>query len=129
AAGAVLVIPAPEPLAGEALLTVIADQRVSHALLPPAALAGASPAAVPGLRTLIVGGEVCPADLVRTWSPDRRMINGYGPTEATACATASEPLSASMNGTAGAAGVVPIGRPIANTRVYVLDAGLHPVPV
>ena len=46
------------------------------------------------------------------------MINAYGPTEATVCATISEPLSGAN---------VPLGRPIWNTRV--LDAGLEPVPI
>ena len=49
------------------------------------------------------------------------MINAYGPTEATVCATTSEPLAGVSD--------PPIGRPIWNTRVYVLDAGLELVPV
>jgi nonribosomal peptide synthetase CepB len=50
------------------------------------------------------------------------MINGYGPTETTVCATMSSPLSPGRD-------VVPIGGPITNTRTYVLDAFLQPVPV
>ncbi|MGH3533770.1 MAG: amino acid adenylation domain-containing protein, partial [Pseudonocardiaceae bacterium] len=123
-AGAALVVPPPGPLLGEHLAEVLADGRVTHALIPPAALATVPSAAVenglPHFRTLIVGGEACPGDLVDRWAPGRRMINSYGPTESTVVATWTEPLSP--------AGVPPIGRPIWNTRVYVLDAALRPVP-
>ncbi|MGH3616015.1 MAG: amino acid adenylation domain-containing protein, partial [Pseudonocardia sp.] len=123
-AGAALVVPPPGPLLGEQLAEVLADRRVTHALIPPAALATVPSAAVdiglPHFRTLIVGGEACPGELVDRWAPGRRMINSYGPTESTVVSTWTEPLSP--------AGVPPIGRPIWNTRVYVLDAVLRPVP-
>ncbi|MEU0005141.1 non-ribosomal peptide synthase/polyketide synthase [Streptomyces sp. NPDC006314] len=122
--GAALVTGEEGPLVGERLAEVLAARRVSHTLIPPAALATVPPetaSALPGLRTLIVGAEACPADLVETWAPGRRMINSYGPTEATVVATWTGPLSSGD-------GAPPIGRPSGASRVHVLDAALRPVP-
>jgi non-ribosomal peptide synthetase component F len=55
------------------------------------------------------------------------MINAYGPTEATVCATMSAPLSSQRDGY-GQTTIVPIGSAIANTQVFILDAALEPVP-
>ncbi len=121
--GAALVVPPPGPLLGEQLAEVIATRRVTHALIPPAALATVPAEAVGGLREfrmLTVGGDACPAELVELWAPGRRMINSYGPTESTVVATWSGPLAPD-------AGVPPIGRPIQGTRAYVLDGELRPV--
>ncbi|HTC80900.1 MAG TPA: AMP-binding protein, partial [Acidimicrobiia bacterium] len=124
-AGAALVVPSPGPLLGEALAAVLEEQGVTHALIPPSALATVPDAAVEtGLRAfrgVIVGGEAASGALVGRWAPGRRMINAYGPTEATVVATWSEPLTPG--------GAPPIGRPIPNTRAYVLDAALSPVPI
>ncbi len=116
-AGARLVLRTDES-GGQRLADLIRTQGVTHATLPPVVLADL-PADLP-LGTLIVAGEACPADLVERWSVGRRMINAYGPTETTVCATMSEPLSGG--------GIPPIGRPLSNTQVYVLDGGLEPVP-
>ncbi|GHF64089.1 non-ribosomal peptide synthetase [Streptomyces griseosporeus] len=70
-----------------------------------------------GLRVL-VGGEALPAALARTLAEGGRPVtNLYGPTETTIWSTAAD-----------ITGEVTIGGPIANTRLYVLDAGLRPVP-
>jgi amino acid adenylation domain-containing protein len=79
------------------------------------------------LRQLIAGGDALSAahvEQVLRELPGCRMINGYGPTESTTftcCATLGLDL---LRGR----GSVPIGRPIANTRVYLLDRRLEPVP-
>ncbi|MEN3357664.1 MAG: hypothetical protein V7637_1646 [Mycobacteriales bacterium] len=121
-AGAALVVPPPGPLLGQQLADVLAGSGVTHALIPPAALATVAAADLPDFRCLIVGGDACTAELVRRWAAGREMINAYGPTEATVVATWSDRLLP-------AAGAPPIGRPIHNTRAYVLDATLRPVPV
>ncbi|MGY5130838.1 amino acid adenylation domain-containing protein [Streptomyces nigrescens] len=119
--GAALVVaPAPRLAPGEPLARLLAEQRVTHATLPPAALGVMAPDSLPAGMTLVVAGEACAPELVGRWSAGRRMVNAYGPTEATVCATMSEPLSGAQ--------VPPIGGPILNARVYVLDASLRPVP-
>ncbi|HEX8936194.1 MAG TPA: amino acid adenylation domain-containing protein, partial [Pseudonocardiaceae bacterium] len=126
-AGAVWVVPpSPEPLAGDSLVAILEQQRISHALIPPAALATipaqVAASGLPEWRTVIVGGDACSAELVTRWAPNRRMINSYGPTEATVVASWTPPLVAGDTRP-------PIGSPILNTRAYVLDARLRPVPV
>src|SRR3989449_4696928 len=75
-AGAALVVPPRGPLLGAGLAEVLAQQAVTHALIPPTALATVPDAvAETGLaqfRTLIVGGEACTAELVARWAPGRR---------------------------------------------------------
>ena len=116
--GAALVLAPPEALSGLPLRALLAGQRVTHATLPPAVLATLGEADLP-LCCLAVAGEACPAPLLAQWSAKRLMVNAYGPTESTVCATISARLDD---------GPAPIGTPIPGTRVYVLDAALEPVP-
>ncbi|MBB5954030.1 amino acid adenylation domain-containing protein/non-ribosomal peptide synthase protein (TIGR01720 family) [Saccharothrix tamanrassetensis] len=120
-AGAALVVPPEGPLLGDQLAEVLAGRHVTHALIPPVALATLPDVALPEFRTLVVGGDACSADLVARWAPGRRMINAYGPTESTVVSTWSSPLEPG--------GTPPIGRPIPGTHAYVLDAALQPVPI
>ncbi|MFI7315339.1 amino acid adenylation domain-containing protein, partial [Streptomyces hygroscopicus] len=101
----------------------ITTHKITHALIPPTVLSTLRPTHTPHLHTLIVGGEACPANLVTEWSATKRMVNAYGPTESTICATMSPPLSATDTS------LPPIGRPIQGTNAYVLDRHLQPVPV
>ncbi|GAB3896603.1 hypothetical protein GCM10029964_078180 [Kibdelosporangium lantanae] len=116
--GACLVVLPGDQLTGDGLGDVLDRFAVTHVTLPPAVLGVVTD--LPAGMTLVVAGEACPPELVRRWSVDRRMINAYGPTESTVCVSMSDPLSPDR--------VVPIGRPIHNTRVYVLDQYLAPVP-
>jgi aspartate racemase len=79
------------------------------------------------LKQLLAGGDVLSVAHVRRFlqnAPGCKLINGYGPTENTTF-TCCHPMTefAAIDGT------VPIGRPITNTRVYVLDGELQPVPL
>jgi amino acid adenylation domain-containing protein len=79
-----------------------------------------------GLRQLIVGGDVMPPSAARRLlqaRPGLRLINAYGPTEATIVAAAHV-----MTDPAEVPAQIPIGRPAANTQIYLLDHAGHLVP-
>ncbi|WP_197287800.1 non-ribosomal peptide synthetase, partial [Streptomyces apocyni] len=115
----VVLAPADRLLPGDPLSELVAEHAVTHATIPPAALAALPTDALPEGMTLIVAGEATAPDVVERWSAGRRMINAYGPTEMTVCATMGDPLSGYQ--------APPIGRPVWNTRAYVLDQHLRPV--
>ncbi|MFF4054731.1 amino acid adenylation domain-containing protein [Streptomyces sp. NPDC001668] len=121
ASGATLVVPDVHgPLLGEELEQELTRGRITHALIPPTALATLPPGELPDLQTLVVGAEACSGELVARWAPGRRMANAYGPTESTICATVAVPLTGDQ--------APPIGRPVTGTRALVLDDWLRPVP-
>lgn len=103
--------------------TDLADalEAVTMVTLPPSVLGALDRDRYPGLRTLIVAAEPCPPDLARRWAKGRRLLDAYGPTEATVCATVAE-VDASVEDR------VAIGRPIAGVEVGVVDPEGAPVP-
>jgi len=116
---ATLVVAPRDVYAGDALTELLQTQRVDAAVLTPTVLS--SLGRLKGVGTLITAGEACPAELVAAWSEGRRMVNAYGPTEATIWATCSAPLAAGQP--------VGIGAPIRGMRTLVLDARLNPAPI
>jgi amino acid adenylation domain-containing protein len=119
--GAALVLRGPESrLPGEGMARLLAEQRVTAAVLTPSALAALPAADLPAFDTLAVAGEVCSPDLPARWvAPGRRFLNLYGPTEATVQATGGEIRP----------GEAPtLGRPIPAARAYVVDARLRSLP-
>ncbi len=79
------------------------------------------------VRSFIIGGENLLTDTVRFWldnAPETVLINEYGPTETVVGCCVYK-----ANGAHRASASVPIGRPIANTQLYILDQHLQPVPV
>lgn len=70
----------------EGLLALIARRGVTYVDLPPSLLARMSVEQCPSsLQCVLIGGEVCPADVVRRWADRVRLVSVYGPTEATIC--------------------------------------------
>ncbi|MCW7762921.1 amino acid adenylation domain-containing protein [Photorhabdus sp. JAR] len=123
--GACLVIPAEtvrqDP---RRLWHYLEEQSVTHACLTPALLReGADLPTITIKPTLILGGEAPSPVLLRALSHQATLFNAYGPTEITVCATSWRCPSDYTDV------LIPIGRPTANTRLYLLDNHGQPVPL
>ncbi|MEG4805076.1 amino acid adenylation domain-containing protein [Microcoleus sp. ARI1-B5] len=115
-------------LAGTTLIQFLQDNAITHATFPPSLLAVLPSAELPALQTIICAGESCSQDVVKRWASGRRFFNAYGPTEATVWSSFAE-IGDSLRDSFASRKKPPIGRPIANTQLYILDENLQPVPV
>ncbi|NET72876.1 MAG: amino acid adenylation domain-containing protein, partial [Sphaerospermopsis sp. SIO1G2] len=102
------------------LVKFLEDCQISHVTLPPSVLSLLPQTTLPDCQVLVTAGESCPQELVNKWSDGRNFFNAYGPTESTVCATIG---LCQIN-----AQKPPIGKPISNTRIYILDANNQPLP-
>ncbi|MCW6008652.1 amino acid adenylation domain-containing protein [Micromonospora sp. CPCC 205371] len=122
-AGGTLVVASPEQRADSAaLVTMLRAQAVEVLSVAPSLLAVIDPADLPAARTLLIGTEAVSAAIGQSWAPGRRAFVGYGPTETTILASTARIDPASDE-------PPPIGAALPNTRLYVLDGCLNPVPV
>jgi amino acid adenylation domain-containing protein len=120
ATGACLYLAKKETLLpSQGFVDFLIDRQISHIILPPSVLSVLPQATLTDLQTIGVGGEACSAELVSQWATGRRLINGYGPTESTVSVSIAicEP-----NGKKP-----PIGKPLPNIRIYILDAHNQPL--
>jgi amino acid adenylation domain-containing protein len=108
----------------------IRDEKITAIFLTTALFnyfAREAPAAFSPLRCLLFGGEAAdPACVRKALAEGRpeRLLNVYGPTESTTFATWHHVREVPQQAT-----TVPIGKPIANTTIYILDGFLQPVPI
>ncbi|MGW1216146.1 amino acid adenylation domain-containing protein [Streptomyces sp. NPDC002499] len=107
-----------------ALAGMIAAHGVSTASVVPSLLGVLDPEQVSGMKSWVLGAERLSADLAAKWAPTAKIWNTYGPTEATVMVTAG-PVADDIQSTREAPA---IGRPLSNSRVFVLDSFLRPVP-
>ncbi|MBW4478454.1 MAG: amino acid adenylation domain-containing protein [Tolypothrix brevis GSE-NOS-MK-07-07A] len=112
------------------LAKLIVQHQVSHWLSVPslysALLAHTDITGLGSLQTVIVAGESCSTELLERHHqllPYTSLFNEYGPTEATVWSSVYNCQNHDLNNS------VPIGRPIANTQIYLLDSHLQPVPI
>ncbi|MGO1072601.1 amino acid adenylation domain-containing protein [Lysobacter sp. CA199] len=126
--GGTLYLPTPaQRETATSVLAYLAANGITHSTLPPAVLQGHAQWPRWSVRpTLLLGGEAPSPALVRALSEQATVINAYGPTEITVCASA---WTATREALAADPDTIPIGTPLANTRLYLLDEHRQPVPI
>lgn len=107
-------------LPGKALIKLLSEKAITHITLPPSVLAMLPIQELPALQTIISAGEACSPNTIKPWIFGRQVFNAYGLTEATVWSTIVQIINSNQSS---------IGRPIANTQIYILDSHLQPVPI
>ncbi|MCK6153306.1 amino acid adenylation domain-containing protein, partial [Paenibacillus silvae] len=122
--GATLYIPNAETILDNHLFeNYMNEHAITAAILPPTYSAYLNPERIPSLNKLVTGGSAVSAEFVQQWKEKVRYFNAYGPTEASIVTTlwdASEHQSERR--------FIPIGRPLDNHRIFILNAHLQLVP-
>ncbi len=95
--------------------------RITHIHTVPALLEGVDTGAGLHLKRMVSAGEACPPALANRWSERLQFYNKYGPTEAT--------ISSNIHLVSGQERTIPVGRPLSNTQVYILDEQLQLLPI
>ncbi|HVI47173.1 MAG TPA: amino acid adenylation domain-containing protein [Chitinophaga sp.] len=108
-----------------ALERLLHEERITHLHATPGILELLTPGRYNGLKRVISGGEYCSRNLAMKWKDDTDFYNEYGPTETTVTAAEYHSQFAADDWQ----DVIPIGRAVANTRLYVLDKWQQPVPI
>jgi amino acid adenylation domain-containing protein len=124
-----VIVPRETLIAPQELAAFIRERKLSVLFLTTPLFhhfAREIPGAFGSLRYLVAGGDALQPDAARAVlraAPPAHLVNGYGPTEATTFAICHE-----VDDVPPDAVSIPIGRPISNTRAYILDAAMQPVP-
>ncbi|KAA3617209.1 MAG: amino acid adenylation domain-containing protein [Calditrichaeota bacterium] len=107
---------------GTDLLGFIRQNRITTSTIPPSVLRVLPPENLSSLETVISAGEALTPESAERWSENRHMINAYGPTEGTICATCYHFENATN------VSHISIGKAIDNTKLYILDSSMNLVP-
>uniref|UniRef100_UPI000FDA3694 amino acid adenylation domain-containing protein n=1 Tax=Paenibacillus elgii TaxID=189691 RepID=UPI000FDA3694 len=123
--GACLYVPPAEVILDHQLFeSYVAEHGITVATLPPTYAVYLEPTRIPSLKKLITAGSPSTVELVEKWKDHVSYFNNYGPTEDSICSTVWSYSSDTMNEK-----TIPIGRPIPNHRVYIVDSAGSLLPV
>ncbi|KAK9675275.1 hypothetical protein K7432_016539, partial [Basidiobolus ranarum] len=100
----------------------INKMNVTSALLMTTIASYINPVKVPCMKRLMVGGEMVTTAVRNSWAPHVELSNVYGPTESTVICLANPKINTETSCSI-------VGKPIGNTKIYILDAELRSVPV
>ncbi|MDQ5909966.1 MAG: hypothetical protein QG599_2061 [Pseudomonadota bacterium] len=109
-----------ELLPGPDLLTLLRERHISTVTLSAVLLAALPYADLPELKTLTVGGSALASEVAERWAKGRRLLNGYGPTEAAIGVTLADGWVYGRK--------PPLGRTLPNVRAYVVNAAMQLLP-
>jgi amino acid adenylation domain-containing protein/non-ribosomal peptide synthase protein (TIGR01720 family) len=101
------------------------SQKITHLDVTPGFLHTLEPGKYASLRRVVAGGELCTAQLAARWAGELDFYNAYGPTEATVTVTTYLASDTTHNQEEG----LPIGKPIANARIYIVDSSQKIAPI
>ncbi|RPI03062.1 MAG: amino acid adenylation domain-containing protein, partial [Calditrichaeota bacterium] len=110
-------------LPGPDLVEYINQHEITHITLPPSVLVILPENELRGLKSISSAGEACSKSIADRWAGNRLLVNAYGPTENSVCASAFQ-VREMPNRAA-----VPIGKALDNVKLYVLDDQLEETPV
>ncbi|SDG00906.1 amino acid adenylation domain-containing protein [Fontibacillus panacisegetis] len=116
----------------ESFTDYVRRSGITVATLPPTYASHLDPCRVSTLRMLVTAGSASDPELAKRWGQHMKYINAYGPTESTVCATfwQTDHLSLSEIDTMrDYLTSVPIGKPILNTEIYIVNREDHLLPV
>ncbi|WP_338707082.1 amino acid adenylation domain-containing protein [Paenibacillus amylolyticus] len=122
--GAALYIPTAETILDTRLFeSYMNEHAITAAILPPTYSAHLNPDRLPSLTKLVTGGSAVSAEFVQQWKAKVHYFNAYGPTEASIVTTLWDADEQQPERR-----VIPIGRPLSNHQIFILDAHLQLVP-
>ncbi|KAL8678362.1 MAG: hypothetical protein Q9186_005287 [Xanthomendoza sp. 1 TL-2023] len=116
--GASLYVPEEEEILPGSLMQTIAQRGITNSVITPSVLRTCKYEHLPNLRTIVLAGEAADELLIRHWGVGRKLINAYGPTEATVCSTKKVYYDGRIS--PGQSASV-IGQPILNTTICIVD--------